>query len=77
MMKMKKKYIAPQAEIVGGIYDTCILAGSTGDSSSGSTHGSGSEGGNQEQQGGIDKSDGSGLGGGAKEHFNAWTAWED
>ncbi len=76
MMKMKKKYIAPQAEIVGGIYDTCILAGS-GNGGAGTTIGGGGDGDNK-------KTDGTGSTGGeevddvgAKEHFNAWTAWED
>ncbi len=63
-------------EIVGGIYDTYILAGSGGGTESGTTYGSGSEGGNQES-GETESSDGGNLGGGAKEHYNAWTVWED
>ncbi len=73
---MKKTYIAPQMEIVGGIYDTYILAGSGGGPESGSTQGSGSEGGNQKTDE-TGSSDGAGLGQGAKEHYNAWTVWED
>lgn len=63
-------------EIVGGIYDTYILAGSGGGTESGSTHGSGSQGGNQ-QTGGTESSGGDNLDQGAKEHYNAWTVWED
>ncbi len=74
MMKMKKKYIAPQAEIVGGIYDTCILAGSKGeDSETGSTIGDK----NNTESGEMGGNDGGNLDQGAKEHFNAWTAWDD
>ncbi len=73
---MKKTYIAPQMEIVGGIYDTYILAGSGGGTEPGFSYGSDGKGGNQES-GGTGSSDGGDLGQGAKEHYNAWTVWED
>lgn len=76
MMKMKKKYIAPQAEIVGGIYDICILAGS-GNGGAGTTIGGGGDGGNQEKDGNTGSTGGENVFLGAKNHFNAWTAWED
>ncbi len=74
---MKKTYIAPQMEIVGGIYDTYILAGSGGGTEPGFSYGSDGKDGNQESGGTGSAGSGEGYEQGAKEHYNAWTVWED
>ena len=70
---MKKKYIAPQMQIISGECETHILAGSGGDSGAGSTTGQGGEGGNQ-GSGGTSSGGSSDFDGqGAKGHgFNIW-----
>ncbi len=72
---MKKRYIMPQVCVISGEFECHILAGSGG----GGSHeiGDGGDGGNKE----TGTTEGTGGGDiadvGAKEHYNAWDAWED
>ncbi len=74
---MKKRYIMPQVCVISGEYECHILAGSVDPSKdSHTTVGGDGAGGNQESSG-TESSGSGGMGQGAKEHYNAWDAWED
>ncbi len=75
---MKKRYIMPQVCVISGEFECHILAGSGPSKDSEAIIGGGEQGGNQE----AGKTEGAGSGEleggvGAKEHYNAWDAWED
>ncbi len=73
---MKKIYIMPQVCVISGEYECHILAGSGPSKDSQTTYGGDGDGGNQKTDG-TESSGSGGMHQGAKEHYNAWDAWED
>lgn len=69
---MKKRYTMPQIMVVRGEYETVLLAGSVKNPQ---THIGEDK--NTEQSGTETGGSSEFTGQGAKEHFNAWTAWDD
>ncbi len=74
---MKKRYIMPQVCVISGEYECHILAGSGPSKDSQAIIGGGDTGGNQETSGTESSGSDQFHGVGAKEHYNAWDAWED
>ena len=71
--KMKKTYTMPQIIVVRGVYEAALLAGSVKNPE---TH-IGEDEKTSESSGTETGGSSEFTGQGAKEHYNAWTAWDD